>query len=180
MGCFSGWWRMRHRMGSMRRAQSISRCTDWLAEASAQATVEAAILLPSFLTVLLLALQPVCLLYTRAVMESAAAETARVAATYEGEEGDALRGFALRRLEAVPDLEIFHTGGMEGWHIDASGAGGTVRVEIQGWVSPLPVLGAFVGVFGERNPQGDVSLRVEVEYDARAEWVSGGYDDWTA
>lgn len=171
---------MRHRMCSMRKGLSIFRCTECLVDASAQATVEAAILLPSFLTVLLLALQPVCLLYTRAVMESAAAETARVAATYEGDQDDALRGFALRRLTAVPDLDIFHTGGMEGWDIDATGVDGAVRVEIQGWVSPLPVLGAFVGAFGERNSQGDVSLHVEVEYDARAEWISGGYDDWTA
>ena len=50
----------------------------------AQATVEAAFLIPCLLTLMLLALQPVCLLYTVAVMESAAAETARVAATRAG------------------------------------------------------------------------------------------------
>ena len=44
-----------------------------LAEGRAQATVEAALLIPSFLLLLLLMLQPVCLLYTRAIVESAAA-----------------------------------------------------------------------------------------------------------
>lgn len=65
-------------MGSMSPAQSMRRCfsrgrpvTDsglWEATAGeerAQATVEAAVLLPSFLIVLLLALQPICLLTPR-------------------------------------------------------------------------------------------------------------------
>ncbi len=64
-------------MGSMSPAQSMRRCFSrgrpaadsglWEATAGeelAQATVEAAVLLPSFLIVLLLALQPICLLYT--------------------------------------------------------------------------------------------------------------------
>ena len=52
-------------------------------------------MLPTFLTLILLALQPVCLLYTRAVMESAAAETAR------------LNGYlhAVAALEPKPDSE---------------------------------------------------------------------------
>ena len=45
-------------------------------------------MLPTFLTLILLALQPVCLLYTRAVMESAAAETARLMTTTTAEDDD--------------------------------------------------------------------------------------------
>lgn len=67
-------------------------------------------MLPTFLALILLALQPVCLLYTRAVMESAAAETARLMTTTTAEDDD-LKEFARRRLAAVPNVSIFHAGG---------------------------------------------------------------------
>ena len=62
-----------------------------------EATVEAAMLIPAFLLLLLLMLQPVCLLYTRSVMESTAAETARLLAT-----GDA---DATRRTGLLPCVD---------------------------------------------------------------------------
>ncbi len=65
-------------------------------------------MLPTFLTLILLALQPVCLLYTRAVMESAAAETARLMTTTTAEDDD-LEEFTRRRLAAVPNVSIFHS-----------------------------------------------------------------------
>ena len=186
--------------------RSISRCSDmrrvrWVRrfamETAAQATVEAAVLLPSFLIVVLLALQPVCLLYTRAAMESAAAETARLMITGEGltqagtgdadedgtAQGEAYRAFALRRLAAVPNLSIFHAGGPLSWDIEmtaAASSGGEVRVAITGAVTPLPVLGAFVGLWGPRNAQGDVELTVEVAYAGRPAWLEGSYETWTA
>ena len=52
-------------------------------------------MLPTFLMLILLALQPVCLLYTRAVMESAAAETARLMTTTTAEDDD-LKEFTRR------------------------------------------------------------------------------------
>lgn len=170
----------------MRRAASTSRSSSaagrWREE-RAQATVEAAALLPSFLIVLLLALQPVCLLYTRAVMESAAAETARLMATGSAEGEDAYRAFALRRLAAVPDVAIFHTGGPLAWEIElepAADAGDTARVEISGAVSPLPVLGAFTGAVGPLNGRGDVELQVTAAYAAEPSWLEGSYETWIA
>ena len=158
----------------------ISRSSSLLRESCAQATVEAAVLLPCFLTLLMLALQPVCLLYTRGVMESAASQTARLMIT--SEEGmEACEAFALRRLEAVPDISIFHAGGPLSWDIELTPAvdtGGEVAVSITGHVSPLPVLGAFVGAFGTRNAQGDVELKVEVTYAGRPEWLEGSYETW--
>lgn len=165
-------------------ALSTSHCIKALslvrAERRAQATVEAALLLPSFLTVLLLALQPMCLLYTRAVMESAAAETARLMITTSTPEADGYRSFAQRRLAAVPDLDIFHAGGPLSWDIEtvASSRGDAVRVSIEGAVSPLPVLGAFVGIWGERNASGDVVLRAEASYAGRPDWLEGDYASW--
>ena len=75
-------------MSTLLRVLRTSRCIDIAREDRAQSTVEAAFLLPTFLTLILLALQPVCLLYTRAVMESAAAETARLMTTTTAEDDD--------------------------------------------------------------------------------------------
>lgn len=157
-------------------------CFARMRECRAQATVEAAVLLPSFLIVLLLVLQPVCLLYTRAVMEAAAAETARLMVTSEsGADEEPYRSFALRRLAAVPDLAIFHAGGPLSWDVEfmrAGDTGGEVRVAIGGFVRPLPVLGAFVSAFGGANAQGDVELKVEVAYEGRPSWLEGEYESW--
>lgn len=152
-----------------------------LAEDRAQATVEAALLIPSFLLLLLLMLQPVCLLYTRAIMESAAAETARLMTTATLEDDEAYRAFALRRLSAIPDMAIFHAGGSQSWEIEcgrAADTGGTVRVSIEGRVRPLPILGAFAGAMGEVNGYGDVRMRVDVSYEGRPEWLEGEYAEW--
>ncbi len=151
----------------------------------AQATVEAAFLIPCLLTLMLLALQPVCLLYTVAVMESAAAETARVAATRAGggEEGDGgCEAFAMRRLAAVPDVGIFHAGGPQAWDVSVEGgqAMAEVHVTVAGSVEPLPVLGAFVPAFGDVDAHGNVVLEVDVSRPSRPGWVEGGYDAWSS
>lgn len=164
------------------RARLTSRCIERVRETRAQASVEAAALLPVFLTLLLLAIQPVCLLYTQAVMEQAAASTARLMVTAQDDD-EAYRAFALRRLASVPDLEIFHAGGPLAWEIElgrAADTGGWVSIAIEGAVRPLPVLGAFAGAFGKTNAHGDVELRVEVAYEGRPMWLEGGYGDWTA
>ena len=172
---------MRPRTRSRVWGRSTSRSTELAHEVTAQATVEAAFLLPTFLTLLLLALQPVCLLYTRAVMESAAAETARLMITGEDEDGASYEAFALRRLAAVPNLSIFHEGGALAWDIElglAQDNDGSVTVSIEGTVSPLPVLGVFARALGSTNAQGDVVLHVEVSYAGRPSWLEGDYDSW--
>lgn len=157
-----------------------SRCSSVLCDCAAQATVEAAILLPSFLLLLLLALQPVCLLYTRSVMESAASATARLMVSADEQDESAHRAFAMRRLAAVPNVSIFHEGGPLAWEVELGYAkdDGSVKVAIEGAVAPLPVLGAFAGAFGERNSAGDVVIEVEVSYKGRPEWLEGDYETW--
>ena len=56
-----------------------------------QSTVEAAFLLPVFLLVLGLLLQPAIILYDRCVMQSAAAEACRLVATTSGMDGASQR-----------------------------------------------------------------------------------------
>lgn len=138
-------------------------------------------MLPTFLTLILLALQPVCLLCTRAVMESAAAETARLMTTTTAEDDD-LKEFARRRLAAVPDVSIFHAGGPLSWDIELgrAGAGGVSSVSIAGDVKPLPVIGAFAQAMGNVGGGGNVELKVDVSYRSRPGWLEGDYDSWIA
>lgn len=138
-------------------------------------------LLPAFLTLLLLALQPVCILYTRAVMESAAAEAARLMVTAELEGEDAYRAFVERRLAAVPNVSIFHAGGPRAWKVEfarAEETGGAVSASITGSVRPLPVIGAFARAMGRVDGEGAIELEVEASYEGRPSWLEGGYDDW--
>ena len=165
-----------------RRVPRTSLCIDIACEDWAQSTVEAAFLLPTFLTLILLALQPVCLLYTRAVMESAAAETARLMTTTTVEDDDDLKEFTRRRLAAVPNVSIFHAGGPLSWDIELgrAGAGGVSSVSVAGEVKPLPVIGAFVQAMGSAGEGGYVELKVDVSYRSRPEWLEGDYDSWIA
>ena len=140
-------------------------------------------LLPAFLTLVLLALQPACLLYTRAVMESAAVQTARLLATGGELDEEVCRAFALRRLGAVPDMSIFHEGGPLSWEVDLgvpAGPSGDARVVIEGAVRPLPVLGAFAAAVGDVDASGDIRVRVEVSRRAGPTWLEGDYDAWVS
>lgn len=141
-------------------------------------SVEAAVLLPIALMLVALLVQPVCVLYTKAVMAATAGELVRVAATFRGTD-DALRAFALRRLAAVPDVSVFHEGGRDAWEVEVGGPDeeGVVTVTVTGRARPLPVLGVLASALG-RVEGGSVILESRVSGPARAEWIEGGYDAW--
>ena len=145
-----------------------------------QATVEAAVLLPTVMVVLALLLQPAMLLYTHAVMSGAAAEGARLATTATQDEVDSLVGaYVRRRLRAVPDVACFHEGGPDAWDVDVEQSEGRVCVAIGGHASPLPLVGVTAGLVGQMDEEG-VLLSAMAERRMRAEWVGGDYDDWIA
>ena len=139
--------------------------TSFCSEALGQASVEAAAFIPVIMLLLALLLQPAFLLYTRSVMQQAAAEGVRVLATREmGGAGD----------DAA--CEAFHTGE---WEVELSGDSTSreVRVGVEGRLRPLPLLGVLAQMLGE--PDGDeVVLRVEVTGGARPDWLEGGYGEW--
>lgn len=145
---------------------------------SGQMSVEAAALLPVLLSLVAFLVQPTCALYTRAVMSATASELARLAMTSRGTAAEQ-RAFALRRLAAVPDVAIFHTGGERGWDVAVEGPdeGGVVTVAIAGSVRPLPLLGALVAPLGVTEG-GEVVLRVETTARMRADWIGGDYGEW--
>lgn len=139
-------------------------------------------MLPTFLTLILLALQPVCLLYTRAVMESAAAETARLMTTTTAEDDD-LKEFT--RPPACRSAQRFDLScrravvvGYRAW--PGPVPGGVSAVSVSGKVKPLPVIGAFARAMGGTAEGGYVELKVDVSYQSRPEWLEGDYDSWIA
>lgn len=144
---------------------------------SGQATIEAAVLLPTLMLVIALLVQPVCIIYTRSAMRSAAAEAARAIATdYDGDLSDC-RSYVLRRLEAVPDAPLFHSGGASDWSISLSRGGRSVNVEVVGHVRPLPLLGVALAAFSESDGKGIV-LRESLREEVQPSWIRGTYGDW--
>lgn len=166
-------WRIQSRARSTPCTQ-LGRC--WAA--SGQATVEAAVLLPTLMLLMALLMQPACLLYTRAIMRAAAGECARVLATGYDEYAEAdCRDFALRRLAAVPELSIFHVGGREDWDVTFERGEGLATVRIVGHLRPLPLLGMTAELLGSHDAVG-TRLDVEVSERVRADWVEGDYESW--
>lgn len=150
----------------------ISRSSE-LSEERGQASVEAAFLMPVSALLLLLLIQPICLLYTTAVMWEAASETARAALAASSIQD--LEEYALRRLAAVPDIGIFHAGS---WDIAVSGMEEeTVTVTISGHADALPLVGTLAAIGTGTDGEGLV-LEVVLEERLRPSWLEGSYDEW--
>lgn len=148
---------------------------------SGQATVEAAFLLPVLFFLIGLLLQPALLLYTRCVMNSASAETCRVAATATcGDE--ALEQFARRRLAAVPQLGVLHSRDCD-WELSvvADPVQGSSSVAVEGHVKPLPLLGLMTGFVVMSADDGCLLLQASSSCELWPDWmqrVDGAPEDW--
>lgn len=156
-----------------------------LREESGQASVEAALLLPSLMVCMALLTQPVCILYTRCVMQAAAAEACRLMATAPTQVNvvpQTQRDYVLRRLAAVPNVDVFHVGGEAGWSIELEGGTGehTARAHIATVVRPLPLIGVLPALLGKSDGAGNVLLEVEVETATRPAWLEGSYGSWAS
>ena len=149
-------------------------------EDSGQASVEAALLLPVLMVCLALLVQPMCLLYTRCVMQSAAAEGCRLLATATGDTDDAAcEQYVRRRLSAVPRADVFLAGD---WQVELQGDAESdeVGVQIVGHARPLPLVRVVAALLGPTDQAGNVELKVSVTRCARPGGVEGGYSDWTS
>lgn len=141
-------------------------------------------MLPVLMLLLALLLQPACLLYTRAIMQQAAAETARalISRSTSGALSDeSYVAYARRRLSAVPNVAAFHTGGSAGWQVELSGneSSSEVSVEIKGKLRPLPLVGVVAQMLGE--VEGDeVVLTVQAKETSRPGWLEGTYTSWSS
>jgi Flp pilus assembly protein TadG len=134
--------------------------------------VEAAVLLPALLVVLTLLVQPACVLYTRCVMQEAASEAVRIAATDDSD--DELEALVLRRLEAVPDVSVFHEGG---WEVSVERADGAATVTVSGRVKALPFFAPAVAVF-TGDASGSATVTVTESAATAPGWLDGTYSTW--
>lgn len=159
--------------------QRIRRlCLYVLFEEHGQASVEAAILLPSLLFIIGLMAQPICIFYTRTVMNAAASEAARLVLTQSNQVSkDDIDAFILRRLQAVPPLAIFHEGGDEGWQIALGESDQLIEITLTSKIKPLPLFGVFsIALTGATDGVG--TIVVHVAEPLRPRWLSGSYEDW--
>lgn len=141
-----------------------------------QATVEAAFLIPTLLLTLLMLIQPAILLYTRMVMEGAAAEGCRVLATESALEQntETVEDFIKRRLASVPQQESFHVHQPDcTWIISKSGNenASEVSVEISNEIRPLPLFDFGLAALGVLNENGNYQLKVSKQLKTKAAWV---------
>ena len=140
-----------------------------------QASVEAAFLVPVLMVLCALLVQPVILMYTKQVMEGACGDGVRL---YAGGASEAdTRAFMERRLKAVPDLDVFHVGGREGWAIACRRDENQVFIKVTGHVRLIPVVGIPAGLFYVTDSQG-VRLEAERRADMYPPWVEGNYEQW--
>lgn len=139
-------------------------------------------MLPAILLVVGLLVQPVTLAYSSMVMESTAAEMVRVLTSRRGDmDDDQVLAYGRRRLKAIPEVPLFHSGGEDDWEVRCEGAEGDghAQVTIRGHCQPLPVLGILPALMGSMDDKGLV-LEVTVGEQVRPSWLGGGYGDWTS
>lgn len=147
-----------------------------LGDNSGQATVEAAFMVPLFLTGILLLAQPGIILYDRMVMEEAAAEGCRALATCPAGAEDQCRAYILRRLASIPSQDLFHIHNAGcSWKIDLTGNDSTLSttVSIENKLMPLPLIGLGAGFLGLLGDDGSFSLTVEESLQMQPSWVEG-------
>lgn len=142
-----------------------------LTDERGQSTVEAAFALPLLLALFALLLQPAVLLYDRCVMQSAAAETCRLAALGSCSD-EATRAFAMRRLEVLPALDLFRTDACA-WEVQLGGGegSGSASVCIKGHVKTLPLLGITASSMTEAAGDGCALMRCELASTLHPAWI---------
>lgn len=142
-----------------------------LSQVRGQATVEAAIVLPIVMTMILMLVQPAIFLYDLIVMNSAATETVRLLATNSGS-SDNVDDYVRRRLSAIPQVDSFHIHGsecsyeIETWQADGDVCGVSIKNEFK----PLPLLDVGLRAMNCLNSRGNVLIEVKKEMRMQPEW----------
>ena len=143
-------------------------------EGRAQSTVEAAFMIPIFLILILLLLQPSIILYDFIVMKSAASEGCRLIATNSGIDSKNVDDFIRRRLSAIPQADIFHIHNAScSYEIEFNGGESekTSSVSIKNSIKPLPLIGGALDLMGATE-DGDLTICAHEETCVQPSWVS--------
>lgn len=139
-----------------------------------QGTVEAAVVIPVLLILMLLLLQPGIVMYDRLVMGNAAAEGCRLLSTANGSSG-AYEAFVRHRLAAVPQHDCFHVHrGSCSWKVELVGdeSSGEVGVRIANELRPLPLIDAGSKLLGLTNGDGNFVIEESVTMPTQPAWVA--------
>lgn len=151
-----------------------------------QGTVEAAFVLPIIFVLILLLLQPGIVLYDYIVMNNAAAEGARLAATTSsGELSSSCVQFIRHRLSAIPQQDLFHVHSDAcSWEIVVTGGESAEysEVTITNKLHPLPLIDTTLGLLGATDEGGHIRLTAHVMQRNQPEWLvssaSGAPSEW--
>lgn len=140
-----------------------------------QATVEAAIMIPTIFLLILLLIQPGIILYDLTIMNEAASETCRVLATSNDENKSKIcEPFARRRLAAIPQQENFHNHN-DGCSYEIIFEGEQsceyVSVEIKNELTPLPFIGFLSDIFGLLNENKNFEIKAYAQQKIKPSWV---------
>ena len=133
-----------------------------------QASVEAALLFPVILMIIALLVEPICILYTKTVMDGACAEGLRVATT--SSDTELIESYIKRRLKAIPEIPLFHKGGDEDWNISIDKKENDVL---------MPPIGWCLFLAGQTDDQG-IILKSSLSASTYPDWIEGSYADWIA
>ena len=139
----------------------------------AQGTVEAAIMIPVFLLLLLLLLQPGIILYDMIVMKSAASEGCRLVATSANADSKQVDDFIRRRLSAIPQANIFHVhSGSCSYVIEKSGGENqkTASVTIKNKIRMLPLISGALDLMGATKG-GELTISASETLTVQPKWV---------
>lgn len=151
-----------------------------------QGTVEAAFVIPLMFLLMLILLQPGIVLYDYLVMNNAAAEGVRLAATTgQSEFEQNCIEFIKHRLSAIPQQSLFHVHN-ETCSYEISVIGGETaessEVRIVNELQPLPLFDMALSLLGATNDAGNIELTVRHVQRNQPEWVAasvtGASADW--
>lgn len=157
-----------------------------VSDISGQGTVEAAFTIPIVFLLMLLLLQPGIVFYDYIVMQNAAAEGSRLAATTAASElSTSCTEYVRHRLSAVPQQELFHVhDSVCTWEIEIIG-GETAEyseVRITNQLRPLPLFDVAFNLLGASNDSGNIEIHVKHTQRNQPEWVAssatGSPADW--
>ncbi len=148
--------------------------TFWRTE-DAQATVEAAFILPVIILCMGLSVQPILCMYTKSLMQEAALEGVRFAMSEEDK--NKTERFVRRRLEAIPASEIFHAGSDDDWNIEIVRSQETVSITIVGHMKEIPLLGTPSLLYLDHDEAGIV-LKASASGVISPSWREGSYEQW--
>lgn len=160
----------------------VSKISCCINKTSGQSSVEAALLLPTLLTVFMLMLQPCTMMYTKIVINFACSDSLRLIAFQGGSQEtygqERLNEYVLHRLKAVPHIDIFHVGKAEGWTIELSASeDGNAQIYLSHKVKPLPLFGGLAEAFGSFDGE-YIEVHSDASANLRPSWLQGNYSDW--